>query len=485
MDPRDFFLPNHHDETGDFYRDKHLCTDTQNACNGVDPTMLSQDIVPSKVFGAADLFPEYLSQLEHYNNSPLSKIPEKKNEKAIKAHNSNQYVLKKRVSSSFKGFDHATWYVSNAKQASSYFVYCLGFEWVAYKGLETGSKLVSAHVVQNGDVTFEFVSPIASSSTDPCEASFLDSIHSFIRRHGDGVKDVAFRVDDVKFVYQNAIQCGAKSTRRPSEYRDANGVVKLATVEVFDDVYHTLVNRDGYHGVFMPGYVPVKGNNLYEPQGALCLQSLPPIRFEKIDHCVQNEDWDQLESACTIYSKIFGFHRFWSVDEKQVSTNFSALRSIVMSSANEEVKMPINEPAEGICKSQIEEFIEFYNGCGVQHIALLTNDIISTVANMKQRGAQFIAVPSLYYDTLFKKLSAMGVTLNEDFEELRKLGILVDFDENGYLLQLFTKPLGDRPTFFLEVIQRNNHNGFGAGNFKALFETIESEQRLRGTLEKN
>lgn len=483
MQPTNFFFPTYFDETQ--RSNKEECFSIANDTEYDDASLISQDICPSKVLSAAELFPEYLTQLGHFDNSPLSMIPTTNNQTVKNFQITSPHMLKKRISSSFKGFDHATWYVSNAKQAASYFVYCLGFEWVAYKGLETGSKVVSAHVVQNGDVMFEFVSPILSSSEKPNEAEFLDKIHSFIRRHGDGVKDVAFRVDDVKSVYENAIQCGAKSAKPPSEYQDEYGVIKLATIEVFDDVYHTLINRDHYSGIFMPGYVPVKGNSLYEPREALCLQTLPPVTFEKIDHCVQNEDWDQLESACATYSKIFGFHRFWSVDEKQVSTHFSALRSIVMSSENEEVKMPINEPAKGICKSQIEEFIEFYNGAGVQHIALLTNDIITTVANMKQRGAQFIAVPSLYYDTLFTRLSKMGITINEDFEELRKLGILVDFDENGYLLQLFTKPLGDRPTFFLEVIQRNNHNGFGAGNFKALFETIESEQRLRGTLERN
>jgi len=392
--------------------------------------------------------------------------------------------IKSESSSSFQGYDHAEWYVSNAKQAASYFVNTFGFEHIAYKGLETGSKTLSAHVVENGNVTFEFISPIVSSSNNPVDNKILESVHLFIKKHGDGVKNVAFKVQNVDLVYKCAIENGARIVQPPTELGDENGKVKLATIEIFDDVFHTLINKDHYTGPYMPGYATVKGNKSLELPDASAIKSLPPISFDKIDHCVQNEDWHNLDNACSIYASIFGFHRFWSVDEKDVSTEFSALRSIVMASANHEVKMPINEPAVGVCKSQIEEFIEFYNGPGVQHIALSTNDIIQTVKNMRARGTEFIQVPSTYYTKLAGRLAEVGLKLKEDLNELRKLGILVDFDEHGYLLQLFTKPLSDRPTLFLEVIQRYNHNGFGAGNFKALFETIESEQKLRGTLKK-
>lgn len=385
------------------------------------------------------------------------------------------------ISKCFSGYHHVKWYVSNAKQAASYFIHCFGFQWIAYRGLETGSKAISGHVVKNGDVVFEFVSPIVVSSSDPIVNSQLNDIHNFIKIHGDGVKDVAFGVNNVPMVYANAIKNGAKEVRSPQKLGDHYGIVGCATVEVFDDVHHTLIDSSGYNGLFLPGYVFVTDSKSSE----FYLNQLPKVKFLQIDHCVQNEDWNQLERACLMYSKIFGFHRFWSVDEKAVSTQYSALRSVVMASSNELVKMPINEPAEGLFKSQIEEFIEFNNGSGVQHIALLTDDIITCVKNLRSRGVLFIDIPAKYYDNLKRRLQQFNIKLNENLSELQKLGILVDFDENGYLLQLFTKPLSDRPTFFMEIIQRNKHNGFGAGNFKALFESIESEQKLRGTLEKS
>lgn len=379
----------------------------------------------------------------------------------------------------FKGYHHATWYVSNAKQTAHYFVTALGFEYVAYRGLETGSKFTASQVVQNGDVVFEFISPLVASADNMEDNIDVQKIHEFIRRHGDGVRDVSFEVENIEYVYQTAVSAGAKPVHPPTKLSDDYGDMIVATIEVFDDLHHTLVQKGSYKGAFLPGY------KRHRPSGTLVINSLPPISFEKIDHCVQNEDWNRLEDSCDVYKKIFGFHEFWSVDSNDVSTEYSALRSIVMASANEEVKMPINEPAEGICKSQIEEFLDFYNGPGVQHIAVVTNDIVSTVRNMKARGAEFIEVPELYYESLLPELLAAGVQLDENLSELKDLNILIDFDDKGYLLQIFTKPLTDRPTFFIEIIQRHNHKGFGKGNFKALFETIEKEQKLRGTLEKD
>lgn len=406
------------------------------------------------------------------NNDTLNELPNLFRLNSIKRSIS---INSKVINSSFKGYDHATWYVSNAKQTANYFVSCFGFKWFACKGLETGSKIIASHVVKNGDVIFEFISPIVTKSADLKEQVYLNKIFEFIKKHGDGVKDISFKVKNVELIYENAIKHGAKSINKPYVLTDEYGLVKVATIEVFDDVYHTLIERDLYNGHYLPGYVDYNNNDI------AILNEMLPIELIKIDHCVQNEDWNELESACNVYSKIFGFHKFWSVDEKDVSTEFSALRSIVMASENEEIKMPINEPAKGLCKSQIEEFLTFYNGPGVQHIAILTSDIIKTVENMTKRGAEFIKVPNLYYEKLLPKLLKYG-SIKEDLAKLEKLGILIDFDESGYLLQIFTKPLTDRPTFFLEIIQRNNHSGFGKGNFKALFETIEAEQKLRGTL---
>lgn len=385
----------------------------------------------------------------------------------------------------FQAYHHATWFVSNAKQAALFFNFCLGFEQIAYKGLETGSKRYSSHVVKNGDVIFEFVSPIANLKEDTSEEYLVSKIHDFIRTHGDGVKDIAFTVSDVTAVFERAVRGGATSISTPHIETDENGSVKMATIQVFDDLWHTLVEYINYQGPFLPHYASLKDVPYSARYISTCIETFPPVRLAVIDHCVQNEDWNKLEPSCDIYEKIFGFHKFWSVDEKDVSTEYSALRSIVMASGNEKIKMPMNEPAKGICKSQIEEFLEFYNGPGVQHIAVLTYDIVTTVRNMRLRGVEFVPTPNLYYESILPRLLRTGLSLEEDISQLQELGILIDFDEKGYLLQIFTKPLTDRPTFFLEIIQRHNHNGFGKGNFKALFETLEEEQRRRGTLLKN
>lgn len=252
--------------------------------------------------------------------------------------------------------------------------------------------------------------------------------------------------------------------------------MRLATIKTYGDTTHTLIEKGSYTGVFLPGYRSETHNT--DPLSAF----LPSVELSHIDHCVGNQDWDEMENICAYYESVLGFHRFWSVDDKDICTEYSALKSIVMSSPNDVVKMPINEPAKGKKQSQIEEYVEFYGGPGVQHIALRTDDIIRDITNLKRRGVEFIKVPETYYDSMKMRLKKAGLQLNEDFETLKSLDILIDFDEGGYLLQLFTKHLMDRPTVFIEIIQRNNFDGFGAGNFKSLFEAIEREQELRGNL---
>ncbi|TVY29785.1 4-hydroxyphenylpyruvate dioxygenase [Lachnellula hyalina] len=386
----------------------------------------------------------------------------------------------------FHGYDHVTWYVGNAKQAASYYTTRLGFYTVAYQGLETGSRHVASHVVANGKIRFVLMSPIKSYSSidenEPIsseERGLLKDMYQHLEKHGDAVKDVAFEVDNVEGVYRQAVEAGAVSVQAPRKTSDESGSVTTAIIRTYGDTTHTLLSRDSYQGIFLPGYKAIPKSKI-DPLQSL----LPPIVLEAIDHCVGNQDWGKMEEACAYYEKCLSFHRFWSVDDNQISTEFSALSSIVMASPNNVVKMPINEPAPGKKKSQIEEYVDFYGGAGVQHIALRTNDIISAVGNLRARGVEFIDVPESYYSTMRQRLKSdkRSWKLQEDFDTIQKLNILIDFDEGGYLLQLFTKPLMDRPTVFLEIIQRNDFDGFGAGNFKSLFEAIEREQADRGNL---
>ncbi|KAJ9618100.1 hypothetical protein H2203_009281 [Taxawa tesnikishii (nom. ined.)] len=380
---------------------------------------------------------------------------------------------------SYKAYDYVHWYVGNAKQAAAYYVSRMGFEKVAYRGLETGSRAIASHVVRNGSVTFILSSPLRGledmSKVAPEDQDLLREMHAHMEAHGDAVKDVAFEVDNVEALYRAAVAAGAKSVAEPTTISDKQGSIKQATIHTYGDTTHTLIERTNYRGPFLPGY---RTETAQDPLN----KYLPSITLEAIDHCVGNQDWDEMDAACEYYEKALGFHRFWSVDDKDICTEFSALKSIVMSSPNEVVKMPINEPAKGKKQSQIEEYVDFYGGAGVQHIALRTTDIITAITNLKHRGVEFIKVPNTYYEAMEKRLKASGMKLNEDFEILKSLDILIDFDEGGYLLQLFTKHLMDRPTVFIEIIQRNNFSGFGAGNFKSLFEAIEREQALRGNL---
>ncbi|KAF2119030.1 4-hydroxyphenylpyruvate dioxygenase [Lophiotrema nucula] len=382
--------------------------------------------------------------------------------------------------SAYRGYHHVHWYVGNAKQAASYYVSRMGFERVAYRGLETGSRAIASHVIRNGNVTFVLTSPLRcleqSTRFSHDEEMLLQEIHAHQERHGDAVKDVAFEVDNLDAIYSSAVAAGAESISAPHAISDSNGTVRLATIKTYGDTTHTLIEKPSYNGIFLPGYRAE--STAKDPLSKF----LPQVNLEAIDHCVGNQDWDEMENICDYYENVLGFHRFWSVDDKDICTEYSALKSIVMSSPNDVVKMPINEPAKGKKQSQIEEYVDFYGGPGVQHIALRTDNIIRDITNLKARGVEFIKVPETYYEAMKLRLKRAGMALNEDFEVLKGLDILIDFDEGGYLLQLFTKHLMDRPTVFIEIIQRNNFDGFGAGNFKSLFEAIEREQELRGNL---
>ncbi|KAG0174332.1 hypothetical protein DFQ28_006755 [Apophysomyces sp. BC1034] len=380
-----------------------------------------------------------------------------------------------KANNPYSGFDHLKFTVTNAKQAASFYTTRLGFKHVAYRGLETGSRAVATHVVRQGDATFVFESPI--------QPDLMPEMTEEIARRGDGVKDIAFTVTDCKAVYEKAVARGAKSIVAPHEESDENGVVILATLATYGDVTHTLVERKNYKGIFLPGYgdsaTTLRYNDPLE-------KILPNVPLAFIDHVVGNQPDDMMNPVADFYEQAFDFHRFWSVDDKQVHTEYSALRSVVMADPAERIKVPINEPALGKKKSQIQEFVDFYGGAGVQHIAINTPDIITSITHLRQRGCDFLTIPDKYYDNLRAALAVHNKTAKrpivEDLDVLQKLKIMVDYDENGYLLQIFTRPLEDRPTVFVEIIQRNNHNGFGAGNFKSLFESLEIEQDLRGNL---
>ncbi|KAL1915761.1 uncharacterized protein VTP21DRAFT_6520 [Calcarisporiella thermophila] len=367
---------------------------------------------------------------------------------------------------SYEGFDHIKLWVGNAKQAASWYATKFGYKELAYQGLETGSRDVVSHVVGSSRIILVLQSPLNHNDT---------TMSAFFNKHGDAVKDIAFTVDDVRAVYEYAVQNGARSIREPWEESDENGKVVMATIATCGDVEHTFVERKNYRGVFLPGYKPP----LFQDP---LLETLSATKLDFIDHIVTNVPDNEMISTTEQYEKLLGFHRFWSVDDSQIHTQYSSLRSIVMADASENVKMPINEPAPGLRKSQIEEYVEYNAGPGVQHVALNTQDIISAIGAMRDRGLDFLNVPDTYYVNLSERLKTSKVKIAEDLEVLKSLKILVDYDENGYLLQIFTKPVQDRPTLFFEIIQRRNNNGFGIGNFRALFEAIERDQAARGNL---
>ncbi|PLB54987.1 4-hydroxyphenylpyruvate dioxygenase [Aspergillus steynii IBT 23096] len=383
----------------------------------------------------------------------------------------------------YVGFDHIAWYVGNAKQAATFYVARMGFKHIAYRGPETGSRAIVSYVISNGDTVFVLTSPNCAPRFEDDgrvpeeDKELLAEIHDHLTKHGDGVKDVAFRIDgDIKTVWRKAVDHGAASILPPTiMHKNGNGSITLATIGTYADTAHTLVNREGYTGPFLPGYEVITDDDPIN-------DFLPEIDIVNIDHCVGNQPWNGVDQVVKYYEDCLDFHRYWTVDDDSMCGEYSAMRSIVVASPNEVIKMPMNEPAHGKKRSQIEEFVDYYNSAGVQHIALRTQDLVTTVSHLKQRGVSFLHIPGEYYANLRKRLSAVGLQLKEDIDLLEKLQVLVDFDEKGYLLQIFSQHVLDRPTVFIEIIQRNNFDGFGAGNFKSLFEAFESEQARRGNL---
>jgi len=369
----------------------------------------------------------------------------------------------------FIRFDHIEWWVGNAKQAASFYCTRFGFQPFAYKGLETGSREVACHVVKQRDTIFVFKSAYVP------DAEITKIMGAHLVKHGDGVKDVSFSVEDLDGIMMKCKEKGVKIVRDIWEEQDEGGKVRFATVQTYGDTTHTFVERKGYEGLFLPGYkAPLHGDAL--------LAQLPEAGVYFIDHVVGNQPDLQMEDAAKWYERNLLFHRFWSVDDTQMHTEYSALRSVVMANYEETIKMPINEPAPGKKKSQIQEYVDYYGSAGVQHIALRSFDIIKSIENLRARGMVFLDIPSSYYTQLKRRLANSPVKVKEDLDILEKLKILIDYDDNGYLLQIFTKPVQDKPTVFIEIIQRHNHQGFGAGNFKALFECIELDQAQRGNL---
>ncbi|MBS86278.1 MAG: 4-hydroxyphenylpyruvate dioxygenase [Asgard group archaeon] len=354
-------------------------------------------------------------------------------------------------------FDAVEFYVGNAYQSAYYYQRALGFKPVAWSSLKTGNRKYASYVMQQGNAKI-----VLTSSYEP---SSEISSHQLV--HGDGAKSIGLRVKDAQIAHDKAIERGAKSVLEPITMKDDYGEIRLSAIETYGDTIHKFIERDGYDGHYLPGYQPFQPILETEERGVV-----------RIDHIVGNVNWNQMDPTVQFYHEVFGFGTFLEFSPDDINTQYSALSSKVVRNYNDRVKMPINEPAFGLKTSQIEEYINYYHAAGVQHIALSTNNIIETVKNMKSNGVEFIEVPQTYYDDLKQRVG----DIKEDFNELAKHGILVDRDERGYLLQLFTKPIQDRPTFFFEVIQRRGAQGFGKGNFKALFEAIEREQSERGNL---
>ena len=360
------------------------------------------------------------------------------------------------------GTDYVEFYVGNAKQAAHFYKTAFGFQSHAYAGLETGMRDRASYVLKQGKIRLVLTTALVSDSP----------IGEHVKKHGDGVKIVALWVEDARSAYAETMARGAKSYMEPTVETDEFGEVVRAGIYTYGETVHMFVERKNYTGEFLPGYR--KWESDYNPE---------PVGLKFIDHMVGNVGWNEMNTWVKWYEDVMGFVNFLSFDDKQITTEYSALMSKVMSNGNGRIKFPINEPAEGKKKSQIEEYIDFYEGPGVQHIAVATDDIIKTVSDLRSRGVEFLSVPpQAYYDAVPLRLEAHNHALQEDINTLMSLGIMIDADEEGYLLQIFTKPIEDRPTLFFEIIQRMGARGFGAGNFKALFESIEREQAQRGTL---
>jgi len=355
------------------------------------------------------------------------------------------------------GVDHLAFTVGNAKQAAHYYRTLYGFRVDAYSGLETGERETTSYVMRQDRVRFVLTSPIVPGS----------SLNERLRRHGDAVQDIAYQVDDARAAFDHTVGRGAAPVREPSLLRDDHGEALVATIRTYGNTLHSFVERRRYDGPFLPGFTAVDDG----PQAS-------PVGLGYVDHVVGNQGDGEMEPVVKWYERIFDFHVMWTVDNKDIFTKFSALRSTVVASDDEVIRMPINEPAPGLRKSQIQEYVDYNDGPGVQHIAMSTQDIIATVRKLRANGVEFLSVPPSYYDDLAERAGK----IDEPVRDLAELGILVDRDQNGYLLQLFTKPVEDRPTLFLEVIQRKGARSFGVGNFKALFEAVEREQAKRGNL---
>ena len=360
------------------------------------------------------------------------------------------------------GTDYVEFYVGNAKQAAHYYKTAFGYQSLAYAGLETGVKDKASFVLKQDKIRLVLTTPLNENSP----------INEHLKKHGDGVKVVALWVEDATSAYNETMKRGARSFMEPTTEKDENGEVVRSGIYTYGETVHIFVERKNYNGVFLPGYKTWKSD--YNPAA---------VGLKYIDHMVGNVGWNEMNKWVKFYEDVMGFVNFLSFDDKQIHTEYSALMSKVMSNGNGRIKFPINEPAEGKKRSQIEEYLDFYGGPGVQHIAIATDDIIKTVSELKARGVEFLsAPPHAYYQAIPERLGVHMEMMKEDIDEIEKLSIMVDADEDGYLLQIFTKPVEDRPTLFYEIIQRMGAKGFGAGNFKALFESIEREQELRGTL---
>ncbi|RMZ51810.1 4-hydroxyphenylpyruvate dioxygenase [Flavobacteriaceae bacterium PRS1] len=382
--------------------------------------------------------------------------------KNLKELQNTEYSLKKLFSDAedflpLLGTDYIELYVGNAKQSAHFYKTAFGFQSEAFAGLETGMTDKVSYVLKQDKIRLVLTTSLEQGGI----------INEHINKHGDGVKVIALWVEDATKAWEETTKRGAKSFMKPTREEDENGHVIRSGIHTYGETVHVFVERKNYNGIFLPGYK--KWESHYNPE---------PVGLKFIDHMVGNVGWNEMNKWCEFYAKVMGFAQIISFDDSDISTEFTALMSKVMSNGNGRIKFPINEPAEGKRKSQIEEYLDFYNGSGVQHIAVATNDIVATVSAMRERGVEFLYVPDSYYDDLLERVGE----IDENIEVLKKHGILIDRDEEGYLLQLFTKPIVDRPTMFFEVIQRKGAKSFGKGNFKALFEAIEREQENRGTL---
>ena len=355
------------------------------------------------------------------------------------------------------GTDYVEFYVGNAKQAAHYYKSAFGFQSLAYAGPETGVMDKVSYVIRQNKLTFVLTTALRTGN----------EIADHVYKHGDGVKVLALKVEDAADAWAQTTKRGAKSYMQPETFKDEDGEIVLSGIHTYGDTVHIFVERKNYKGLFMPGFVEWKSK--FNPAST---------GLQYVDHCVGNVGWNQMNPWVKFYEDVMGFRNILSFDDKDISTEYSALMSKVMSNGNGYVKFPINEPAEGKKKSQVEEYLEFYNGEGVQHVALATNNIIETVTELQSRGVEFLKVPASYYEDVLDRVGQ----IDEDLKPLSELGILIDRDDEGYLLQIFSKPLQDRPTLFFEFIQRKGAKSFGKGNFKALFEALEREQEARGNL---